>query len=870
MTSQRTSPATDQKRSIAVAILIVAALLASACSSTTLATTTGTTPATTSTTPQTSEPSDVVAPTSTSTTILQATDVPTFVDENGFNDHSVPRIETVADYFALARSGVSNQSVVKFSVPDLVGGSAVHWMDSNFFTLHDEWYWFRILNGKRVPEVNVKPFDGPGFNTIAEGYQWVEASFPSVLPAGLVWVNGRADGKRRLYAPNFYKVALDAEPREYGVGSLVHYPARAADSAEYWVIELEYSDDASPTDIAHFFSRLAATLPESIASNLSWVVRSPVQERTATTMIEQSLEYGDRIVHYGDLVPSGEVAVYNEGIAAGRLLYIGDDGADISQAKDRDILLVETVPDWLPPASALISSAPQTPLSHVNLLARNRGIPNASQSGILDDAGIRQAARVRAPAIVRASGTGELEVILISEREYARWVELGAEESIAVPQVNTDSMPYTVNLTELARSIRSDDDLDEWRPVIGGKSAGMLTLLEAAGVTTPPSPTAITVRAYLEHLFLIKDEVAAILEDDDFEDHARARYLLLEGLEQYGDFYGTDDDPKFSAAEFMNDNPPGTLLGDIIEAGGFMNVLRDKAIRPAALDEITAMLEETYGDYSQTQGLRFRSSSSVEDIEGFNGAGLYDSNTGFLNPSAQEEAKDKKKSVERALKKTWASYWSFEAFEERRRERVDHLSGAMAVLVHARFDDPLELSNGVATFTLSPDGAPGTLSYPESAVSIARINVQAGDVSVANPDPGAGLPEIIEVTLRLGQPASINRIAESTIADHQKVLEDVAVLELVSQIEAATLLWRERINRSLPFSQEIATVTLDFEFKMMAEGWPAATNGSDQAKRLVVKQARSLDPGVRGIPQAVLDLPVSRQIIARARLVSRI
>jgi hypothetical protein len=40
--------------------------------------------------------------------------------------------------------------------------------------------------------------------------------------------------------------------------------------------------------------------------------------------------------------------------------------------------------------------------------------------------------------------------------------------------------------------------------------------------------------------------------------------------------------------------------------------------------------------------------------------------------------------------------------------------------------------------------------------------------------------------------------------------------------------------------------------------------------RLVVKQARSLDPGVRGVPAQVLGLPIPRDIVARARNIDRI
>ncbi|MFT6290898.1 MAG: hypothetical protein ACJAR2_001490 [Ilumatobacter sp.] len=47
----------------------------------------------------------------------------------------------------------------------------------------------------------------------------------------------------------------------------------------------------------------------------------------------------------------------------------------------------------------------------------------------------------------------------------------------------------------------------------------------------------------------------------------------------------------------------------------------------------------------------------------------------------------------------------------------------MAVVVHARFDDPLELANGVATLTIRPD--------PNTAYEMVR-NTQLGDTSVTN------------------------------------------------------------------------------------------------------------------------------------------
>ena len=42
-----------------------------------------------------------------------------------------------------------------------------------------------------------------------------------------------------------------------------------------------------------------------------------------------------------------------------------------------EILVLDEVPVQLPPVAGVITSQPSTPLSHINLLAKGWGIPNA-------------------------------------------------------------------------------------------------------------------------------------------------------------------------------------------------------------------------------------------------------------------------------------------------------------------------------------------------------------------------------------------------------------------------------------------------------------------------------------------------------------
>jgi hypothetical protein len=233
---------------------------------------------------------------------------------------------------------------MKFIIPDFdrplgaQGLARVHLMDSNFSGLHDEWYFYRLLNGQPIPAAAVAPVVGRRFSTIAEIYRWARSMPADDLPLGLT-LNGE-----HLYATAFYDLALHGDPRTFGVGSIVRFPDPVASEPDHRLIELEYSDEVTSELVATFFERPAPVLPAEVSSRLEWVVRSAQQEAVAQQMTAAKLAYHDRIVHYRDLVPAGTVAVYSDGVAAGRLLYVVDGGAQLGEAKAGDIIVTERVP----------------------------------------------------------------------------------------------------------------------------------------------------------------------------------------------------------------------------------------------------------------------------------------------------------------------------------------------------------------------------------------------------------------------------------------------------------------------------------------------------------------------------------------------
>jgi hypothetical protein len=86
-------------------------------------------------------------------------------------------VSSIDQLIALSRAGDAGRTSMKFIIPDFdgpLGGQGlarVHLMDSNFYGLHDEWYFYRLLNGQPIPAAAVAPVVGRRFNTIAEIYR---------------------------------------------------------------------------------------------------------------------------------------------------------------------------------------------------------------------------------------------------------------------------------------------------------------------------------------------------------------------------------------------------------------------------------------------------------------------------------------------------------------------------------------------------------------------------------------------------------------------------------------------------------------------------------------------------------------------------
>ena len=301
-----------------------------------------------------------------------------------------------------------------------------------------------------------------------------------------------------------------------------------------------------------------------------------------------------------------------------------------------DIVIYEALPNNLARVAGIISTEPQTPLSHVNLRAVQDGVPNAFIRGAVEDTDI---------------------AALIDSYVYYKVAENGWTLRAATPEEvaahNANSRPSRVQTPERDLSVTSITALssiafEDWE-AFGVKAANLAALKKLSY----PSPVA------------------------DFPNGFAVPFYFYDEFMKANGFY-VDIEEMLADAEFQSDFA-------VQEAK--LKKLRKKIKKGDTPDWIDTALVEMHATYPEGTSLRYRSSTNNEDLPGFNGAGLYDSKT-------QHPEETQEDGISKSLKQVYASLWNFEAFTQREFHNVDHLTTAMGVLVHPNFSD--ELANGVA------------------------------------------------------------------------------------------------------------------------------------------------------------------------------
>lgn len=516
---------------------------------------------------------------------------------------------------------------------------------------------------------------------------------------------------------------------------------------------------------ADMIARLHAKIVEAayFGPALRFHPTSEAIEIEAEALADEDVE----LVTTDELYAGTDYQPLNLGTTIGRVRFVRAADLAAEYVSFRDIVVLDSVPNDISVVSGLITEEFQTPLSHVNVLSQNRGTPNMGLRGATANEALRALDGKWAKFVVGAFDYSIEEAT--SEEADAFWQE-HKPTAVQVPGFDAS----VTGLHDIEDIVDTEDTGEQGYlrnaikaaiPAFGGKAAHYSVLARVEGVGVPKA-FAIPVFYY-----------AQFMEQNGFD--AQVEALLAD------DAFNTDPEMRDARLAALRDEMAVAPVDQALQ-----DVLREKMMT----------------EFPNTP-MRFRSSTNAEDLDGFTGAGLYTSRTG--RPDDWEDVLD-------ALRDVWASIWYFRAFEERTYRSIDHQAVGMALLVHHSFPD--EEVNGVA-LTANPFD-------PSGLEPGFYVNVQLGEASVVEPDPGAATDQFIHHFELPGSPV-VYLSHSSLVPEGETVLSAAQVHALGEGLAAVHRMFSPAYG---PASGNTGWYAMDVEFKF--DGLPGET------PELAIKQAR--------------------------------
>lgn len=547
---------------------------------------------------------------------------------------------------------------------------------------------------------------------------------------------------------SFNTTEYSSPSRRFLLGAVTFY-----ESSGRFCYEISPYDTASAEMIADAYTRISQN--SYFGGELYFHPTSVAIEAVA-----QNLPASVKIITTDQLFADVTYQPLNIAESYGRLRFVTAEALDTEYLSFRDIAVLEAVPNDISVLMGIITETFQTPLSHLNVLSKNRGTPNMALRGAFTDPDLRALegkwVRLKVTAL-------NYEIQEVPQAEADAWWEANKPAEVQVPGINLDAQALLSvdELLDLDAAPLADAVKVATR-AYGGKAAHYSAIRKVPNLPVRPG---FAIPIYYYRQFIQENgfdsQIAALLADPSFR-----------------------DDPAIRDAQL-------SALRDAMEAA---------PVNP----DFAALLEAKLLAEFPGLKMRYRSSTNAEDLDGFTGAGLYTSKTGSLT--------DPEYPLYDAIRKVWASIWTFRAFEERSYRSIDHLAVGMALLVHESFPD--EEANGVA-LTNNPFD-------PSGLEPAFYINVQVGETSVVQPPPGTSTDEFLYYFDRTDQPVTfISR--SNLVAPGQNVLTTAQTQALGQALHALRTYFAPAYARG-------AWWAMDVEFKF--EGLPG------EEPQLYVKQAR--------------------------------
>ena len=325
----------------------------------------------------------------------------------------------------------------------------------------------------------------------------------------------------------------------------------------------------------------------------------------------------------------------NAGLARG-VLMVPPEGGDTQDFKRNGIYILPATTEDLPPVAGIITAGKGNILSHVQLLARNLGIPNVA----VDHRLLPQiTARIGTPVVLAVSPRGIVQLV----KDGPEWDDVfneqaGVQDVVIRPDLSKLDL-YNLNFISLEQ-MRSIDS----GQVAGPKAANL-------GELKHHFPEAVT-----DGLVIPFGHFRALL-DQPMESDGKSVFSWLQ--QQYAYLESLDGQPheqERATRQFLERMRDWILNAD--PGQDFRRRLQDAMAKTFGPD----------GSY----GVFVRSDTNVEDLPGFTGAGL---NLTVVNVVGFEN-------VLEAINRVWASPFTERAYRWRQAymENPEHIYASVLLL----------------------------------------------------------------------------------------------------------------------------------------------------------------------------------------------
>ncbi len=423
--------------------------------------------------------------------------------------------------------------------------------------------------------------------------------------------------------------------RRFVLGTVSFLP-----DVQQWVYEFWEGDRLTPSLLQLTHRRLTQTFFAPLTFKANSAQHESVAGEAGLAALTEAQILGER-----SFLP------LNTGNAQGRLRLVADIESDEEDdIAPTDIVVLREVPLALPPVAGVLTEKPSTVLSHVNLLAKGWGVPNAYVKDAFE-------------ALQRYDG----QWVKLSVRPNGYSVEPVAKP-VTLRQRARATALRAPNLAQ--RALRPLTELRERDAGACGGKATRLGQIEAArragklaGVAPVPDGFCIPYAQYVAFMRQpqVMARVQAALATPGFERSRRVRRQALDALRK-----------------------------DLVEM---------------PVDEtVIASWIQRWQQQLGSAGVFVRSSSNSEDLSNFSGAGLYST-----VPNVREAT-----DLVRAVQTVWASVFNFEAYEARRQAGIAPEQVVMAVFVQHAVDsvssgvmitrDPFDVTHRNAVYVSAKRG----------------------------------------------------------------------------------------------------------------------------------------------------------------------